>query len=549
MQSILKQSECRLIDYSISVKSNDDFKFLVPFLKKQKRIMPNEKSLTPSQLSLLKNQKDQLLKVCTNEWEPVNLAPRFGLKNVNCDLCGKSDLVELFDIKNQFTGQVITIGGTCIKKFSSLKKVKGLVNNSTELERYTKLLKKIPNLKEIYYEGDFINHTKYITPSDLQDKYKRTERQLKRYIKKAIKTGEEEARKTLKDTSLKKLLRDFNKDKSNLKNFPKKRNSKNAYLLRDTANLIKNSQSDGESLILAVQKNDGIVSKFIASKIQNKNFLNQFINNINKKLPIDISVIATETGKFIFSVKKDKKPVKFSIDSNICILDIFYSKTSQINFDMFFTKNAKIISPHDEETLSTILHVAENVLKKHFNYVRYTPKQKDIISLIINHKNLERKLSEKKIKNTVSKLVDEGYLFANDEHFTIRRTASEILKISSEKLYYNEQKKIMQTFSPKNLSQDKWKILILHQKEFNNKDISKLSNQVQQHLNNMHLFYRDRAVNAINIPIHDLEHIGKCNYYYDNQKIVANYLSEYEKQTLTISELIKDIINFSNKKN
>ncbi|GGC96403.1 hypothetical protein [Enterococcus wangshanyuanii] len=549
MQAVLKQSECRLINYSISVKDNNDFNFLLPFLKAQKRIMPNEKKLTLSQINLLTSQKDQLLKVCTNEWEPVNLAPRFGAKNVNCDLCGRPDLVELFDIKNKFTGQIITIGGSCINKFSNLKKAKGLVNNKMELERYTRLLERVPELKEIYYEGEFINHTKYITPSSLQDGYKDTERRLKLYIKKAVKKGKKEARKSLKGISLQKLLSLFFRQKSKLINFGNNTHSNNIYLLRDTAVMIENNQSNGKELISAIEKNNGIVSKRIASEIQNKIFLEQFIEAINEKLPFDIKAIATETGKFIFSVQKNNNKAEFSIESSICISDIVYSKNSSVDFNMFFTKNTKMISPYNENTMLMLLRIAENILKKQFNYIKYQPKQKEILPIIAEHKKLEFKLSEKNIKHTVSKLVNEGYLFANDEHLVIRRTASEILKISSERLYYNEQKKLMQTFAPKKLSQDKWKILTLQRKKDNSTDINKLAKKVTQHLSNMHLFYRDKPDKAINIPIHILEYIGKCNYFYNNEKIVSNSLTEYEKQALTISELITDTINFVSEKN
>lgn len=542
MQALLRKSECRLLNYSVSVKNNESFQFLLPLLEKDKRILPDNEFLSLEELVLLGAQKDDLIKVCTNEWEAVSNIPKINKeKNIKCDLCGRPDLVELFDIKNSITGKVITIGGTCINKFSTIKKADRLVNNDKELLRYNDLLLIIPNLKEIYYQGDFINSTKYVLPTSLIDRFKSIEKQLKSYIRKYIKKGETHAKDYISDHNLLELLTEFKDVKNVISAFPNQADKFN-FLPKTHAFEIERLQKNGEKIIASIQKNQGVVSSLTAQKITTINFLEKFTNKIDSKVHPIASIYKIEQGKFIFSIPYNKKVILASVPSQLCLKEIVYSNNENFDFKLFFTKNSDQFSVHDNNSIQSLNDIATDILLNSFQDRRYYPTPNEIVDSIKKYTTQIRNNSNKHIHDTLSELVSNDYLFANDEKTLIRRSVKEIKQFTSENLYYNEQLKIMQTFLPTNLSRDKWKILSLVPKIYTKKESEKILKKINSILADINIFKKLNEDEFIDIPTSDLLYIAKSNLFHENINLINSKMVIYESNPITINDLLSRII-------
>lgn len=550
MQALLKKSDCRLLRYSTTVKNDKNFNFLLPLLEYDKKIMPHEKSLTPQQLDLITTQREELLKVSTNEWEAVNNIPKINSeKNIKCSLCGRPDLVELFDIRNIYTGQVITIGGTCINNFSTIKKANRLVNNAEELARYNKLLGTIPNIREIYYQGDFISSTKYISPQSYIDDFKAVEKTLQMFIRKYIKVGSTKAYGYLNAKNLKEQLKIFSTLKEEIIMFPKVENSKKMFLLRSLAIEIENGQSNGKEIVSSVQRNNGVISSQIAQKIESANFLKNYTDQLNNKLTPDAFVKSIDYGIFIISIAHNKKPILMSVPSKLFLREVAYNNNKNFDFKLFFTKNSDKFNVYDNDSKLILKDIANDVLIKHFKYRAYYPSPNKIVDSIKVYSNQVYDSSKKDIQMTITELVNSGYIFANDEQTFIRRTVKEISQMNSNNLYYNEKEKVMQTFSPKDIGRNRWKVLRLKPTKVTEEDSEKLLKKINIFLSEVNLYKKLENDLIIDISLNDLIYLAKYNLFFDNLKIAEKKIQHYEMKKVPIESYLADIINVATKRN
>lgn len=544
MQALLKKTDCRLLNYSTAVKNDANFQFLLPLLEKDRKIMPDEKSLSSKQLDILKMQKEELIKVCTNEWEAISNIPKINNeKKIKCSLCGRPDLVELFDIKNMYTGQVITIGGTCINNFSALKKANRLVNNAEELTRYNELLKSIPNIREIYYQGDFINSTKYILPQNYIDEFKTTEKKLKTYVRKYVKFGSNKANGYLEANDLEEQLKTFSSLREKINTFPENENGELIFLPRSLAIKIENEQPNAKEIISATQRNNGIISPKIAQNIETINFLKNYINQLNNKLTPKAFVDSVDQGVFIISITYNKKPILMSISSKVCISDIIYNNERTFDFKLFFTKNSDKFTLYNYESEKILRDVANDVLIKHFQYRTYYPNPNEIVNSIKSYSNQVYNSSKKEIQQTLNQLVNNGYMFANDEETFIRRTVKEINQMNSKSLYYNKTRKIMQTFSPIDIAREDWKVLKLKPTQLTKEESEKLLKKVNKVLSEVNLYKGLNTDNILDITTNDLIYIAKYNLFFDNTKIAEKKIHHYETKSMSIKKYLAHIIS------
>ena len=442
-----------------------------------------------------------------------------------------------------YTGQVITIGGTCINNFSALKKANRLVNNAEELTRYNELLKSIPNIREIYYQGDFINSTKYILPQNYIDEFKTTEKKLKTYVRKYVKFGSNKANSYLEANDLEEQLKTFSSLREKINTFPENENGELIFLPRSLAIKIENEQPNAKEIITATQRNNGIISPKIAQNIETINFLKNYINQLNNKLAPKAFVDSVDQGVFIISITYNKKPILMSISSKLCISDVIYNNERTFDFKLFFTKNSDKFTLYNYESEKILRDVANDVLIKHFQYRTYYPTPNEIVNSIKSYSNQVYNSSKKEIQQTLNQLVNNGYMFANDEETFIRRTVKEINQMNSKSLYYNKTRKIMQTFSPIDIAREDWKVLKLKPTQLTKEESEKLLKKVNKVLSEVNLYKGLNTDNILDIATNDLIYIAKYNLFFDNTKIAEKKIHHYETKSMTIKKYLAHTIS------
>lgn len=296
-----------------SVSSKKDFDYLYNFCIKNIEKDANEidevlRALAEEEVLLLNDMFQSVLNLCRSEWagdvNPVEIIENHKLRK-RCSLCNQPNNRFVFNIINKISGKKMNVGSTCIEQFPSIVLKDGKTRTQLEKEaekrvRLQRITLKIPGIERTVLEwNNRLEEFNLLIPIELDKPYISLGEELKRIY--------EEYLKGKKDLSVIEKINDILKEKDSLihkmNEYCNQNQGVKYVATRGIVNWLKTRRQNS---VIEKLKETGFVSEDTASKIHEKNFIENCIQDINcycDEKSIDINILGVDTDYKNFIIK------------------------------------------------------------------------------------------------------------------------------------------------------------------------------------------------------------------------------------------------------
>jgi len=433
MIKTITQPDIIIVRYS-SIVETEEYSWLKRVLSDRLTLtheeIHNMDSLTEDKKSFLIHSYVEWAQTIAEEWKSTSNESLPSNTKLVCELCGNPNCKLLFEIKNTITGVKLNVGSSCINKFKSISKSFEGYKDLNQLRRKRNIefnqlnregmLKNKIGDKSVTYQKWQVKTFDYVLPYE-------KEVNRNNLINNFITLHNDFINKGNINSDNTKLFKTLNQIREKINNIDisitleqKAYNISDCFCPYYIEQWVKDAYTNNNTIINQIKNNNGKLDNYTIKYIYNDDYLNNFIDVINKQLiktPIKISYI--KDYKIHFKVRN------YASDLYIPSKD-FMAEFGHYIFDKKYTFDYKEIlsiikaNINSDVTLSELIEIFNDLMIKN-NYkiiskeIRYTD---DIIQI----KNYLVRIKEKQY---ASELTDLETILQNCLKFLFSNNASE----------------------------------------------------------------------------------------------------------------------------
>ena len=386
--SLFTLSEVRLLFYSEIFEQNSWQKKLFEINKKINLNDLHLFGLNEYEVASCVENKDIWLKGARKQWIECHIDIKS--KPEKCDLCNQPHKKMCY-VLNKVNDESLNIGGNCIQTLlgDEYSKINNRFDNIQTRKNLEQIQKQIPNIRSSVEKWDiFLESTSIIIPNSMSVEFKNIGTQLNELFNEAIK----KVRNQKYINKLKVILEEGEVLKTKIIKYCKANENTPFVLNRIIYNEIKRLQPNNSNTIFEeiLQNNSSIITYSVAHRIRSNTFLNEFINEFNKKNK-NVKIISLVSSSFTIELKKFTDIFfKISAQEFILIFGDSVFGESKVTFEDKLRQLGNEIQPANSKSLDSINSLILKEMQKEItSFSLYKPKHDYQLNGII-HAEIKR---------------------------------------------------------------------------------------------------------------------------------------------------------------